>query len=128
VTANGAPVGGIGRATGGRAVTVKVHVECAPWVDVDTVRLVHARENGDKAPEVTRSVALAPLPSGAVGADVVLGARVDADDALYVVASGSKPMTPVLAGDAREITPWAMTGAVWVDADGDGKALGRAVQ
>jgi hypothetical protein len=31
----------------------------------------------------------------------------------------------VLAGDDKEITPWAMTGAIWIDADGDGKALGR---
>jgi hypothetical protein len=37
-------------------------------------------------------------------------------------------MTPVLAagpGGNAEITPWAMTGAIWIDADGDGKALGR---
>jgi hypothetical protein len=35
-------------------------------------------------------------------------------------------MTPVLAGEAKEISPFAMTGAIWVDADGDGKSLGRA--
>jgi hypothetical protein len=24
-----------------------------------------------------------------------------------------------------EMLPWAMTGAIWVDANGDGKSLGR---
>ncbi|HEX8792624.1 MAG TPA: hypothetical protein VF765_16865, partial [Polyangiaceae bacterium] len=63
--------------------------------------------------------------SGAMAADVTIPAAVHADDALYVVATGKKPMTPVLAGDPKEITPWAMTGAIWVDADGDGKSLHR---
>jgi hypothetical protein len=119
VKANGAPVGGVAK---GRVVTVDVHVECAPWVDVDTVRVVRAR---DGATEPTRSLALNPLKSGARGADVRFVVHADDDDALFVVASGSKPMTPVLAGDAKELLPWAMTGAIWVDADGDGSALGR---
>jgi hypothetical protein len=119
VKANGTPVGGIVK---GRQITVDVHVECAPWVEVDTLRIVRAREG---APELTKSVSLASLKSGARGADVRFVLRVDGDDAFFVVASGSKPMTPVLAGDAQEILPWAMTGALWVDADGDGAALGR---
>ena len=60
-------------------------------------------------------------------ADVELVLRFDADDAFFVVASGSKPMVPVLGGDSKTgdaPAPWAMTGAIWVDADGDGKALG----
>jgi hypothetical protein len=119
VTANGAAIGGLAK---GRAVTLKVHVECAPWVDVDTVTVLHVR-TGEK--EVSRPVTLAPTSAGAMAADVSIPAAVRADDALYVVATGKKPMTPVLAGDPKEITPWAMTGAVWVDADGDGKSLAR---
>ena len=34
-------------------------------------------------------------------------------------------MRPMFSGDDKEIAPWAMTGAVWIDADGDGKSLGR---
>jgi hypothetical protein len=34
-------------------------------------------------------------------------------------------MRPVLSGDDADITPWSMTGAIWVDADGDGRSLGR---
>jgi len=121
VTANGAPIGGIAK---GRAVTLEVHVECAPWVDVDTVTVMHVR-SGLQEKEVSRPVALAPTSTGAMAADLTIPAAVRADDALYVVATGKKPMTPVLAGDPKEISPWAMTGALWVDADGDGKSLAR---
>jgi hypothetical protein len=34
-------------------------------------------------------------------------------------------MRPVLSGDDAEISPWAMSGPIWIDTDGDGKALGR---
>jgi hypothetical protein len=127
VTVNGAPIGGVARAKKelGREVAVKVHVEAAPWVEVDTVRLVRASEGDLEKGEDTKAVKMAPTKGGAMAADVVLHAKVKGDDAVFVVASGSKPMTPVLAGDEKEIAPWAMTGAIWVDADGDGKALGR---
>lgn len=121
VTAGGAPVGGLAKARGGR-VTVKVHVECAPWVDVDTVRILHVR---DGAAEMSQAVRLRPLASGALAADVTFTVVARLDDAIAVVATGSRPMSPVLSGDPAEITPWAMTGAIWIDADGDGKSLGR---
>ena len=124
VTANGAPIGGIAK---GRGVTVKVHIECAPWVDVDTVEIVRVRPRPDPDPRAsTRAVTLAVLASGSRGVDVTFERlRFDVDDAFTVVAKGSRPLTPVLAGDPKDITPWAMTGAIWVDADGDGKSLGR---
>ena len=121
VTVAGAPVGGLAKARGGQ-VAVKVHVECAPWVDVDTVRVIHVR---DGAPEATQPVKLTALRSGAMGADLSFSVAVRGDDAIAVLATGSKPMTPVISGDAAELLPWAMTGAVWIDADGDGKSLGR---
>jgi hypothetical protein len=123
VSVSGAPVGGVAR---GRKVVVKVHVECAPWVDVDTVRVLRARAAPDD-PGVSRSVTLADQSGGARAVDLDVPVTLQVDDALYVVASGSKPMTPVLSGDPADITPWAMTGAIWVDADGDGKSLGVAV-
>jgi hypothetical protein len=125
VTANGKPIGAIVR---GPEVTLKVHVECAPWVDVDTVRWVRAREGVGPA-GAEQPVRLTPLPSGARAADVTLSLRVDGDDAVFVVVSGARPLTPVLGGgaegDVHGILPWAMTGAFWVDADGDGAALAR---
>jgi hypothetical protein len=51
--------------------------------------------------------------------------RATKDDAFVVIVSGGKPMRPMLSGDDAEIVPWAMTGAIWIDADGDGKSLGR---
>jgi hypothetical protein len=129
VGAGGAPIGGIVKASslGARDLVVRVHVECAPWVLVDEVRLVRiaSPKTATRAKDDVRSVTMAALPSGAVGADVEFRVRVTTDEALVVIARGSKPMTPVLSGDAAEISPWAMTGAVWVDADGDGRSLGR---
>ena len=120
VSAAGAPIGGIAK---GRTVTVKVHVECAPWIDVDTVRVL--RVMSEDAPSA--SVKLVDTKSGSRAADLELKITTSSDDAIYVVASGSKPMSPVLAGDPAELAPWAMTGAIWIDADGDGKSLGRTL-
>lgn len=121
VSANGAPIGGVAR---GRSITLKVHVECAPWVQVDTVRVLRSSEPAAK-PDDPKRVPLSPLASGAQGADVTFVLQFERDDALFVIASGSRPLSPVLGGDDAEILPWAMSGAIWVDADGDGRALGR---
>jgi hypothetical protein len=118
VTASGASIGGVAR---GRDVTVKVHVESAPHVVVERVEL--RRVSGAT---VAKGVAPQPIRGGALAADVAFDVHADADDAFIVVAIGTKPMTPVLGGDAKEIAPWAMTGATWIDADGDGKSLGRS--
>jgi hypothetical protein len=57
--------------------------------------------------------------------NVASTARAARDDAFVVIASGSWPMTPVLSGEPKEIAPYAMSGAIWIDGDGDGRALGR---
>jgi hypothetical protein len=128
VTAGGAPIGGMAR---GHVVDVKVHVESAPWVVVDEVRLIRA-----SAPDKVETKRVAPSRRPGPGARANLNAALVAetsftvrsakDDAFVVVASGTHPMAPVLAGDDQEITPWAMTGAIWIDADGDGRSLGRS--
>jgi hypothetical protein len=41
------------------------------------------------------------------------------------VVQGNRPLTPVLSGAPDEILPFAMTSPIWIDADGDGRALGR---
>ncbi len=128
VTANGAPIGGVARAAHGGRVEVKVHVESAPWVVVDEVRLVRASAPDDRDASLDRRVAAKINAAGAMAANVTFSVRAAADDAFVVIASGKKPMTPVLTaadGAESEIAPWAMSGAIWIDADGDGKALGR---
>jgi hypothetical protein len=123
VRANGAPIGGIAVARGG-AVEVKLHVSSAPFVEVDRAELRLAGSGRIVGPS---SVTLAPKKSasGALEADATFVVRVTADDAFTVVVSGTRPMRPMFAGEDREISPWAMSGAVWIDANGDGKALAR---
>jgi hypothetical protein len=111
VSANGVPVGGLAH---GSRVTVRVHVESAPWVDVDEVRLVRAAS--PDVPDV-KPVTMKPLPSGAQGADVTFSFRAAPKDAFVVIASGKRPLVPVLAPSPNEaeVEPWAMTGATWTD-------------
>ncbi len=122
VRANDAPIGGVARARHG-AVVVTVHVECAPWVEVDRVRVARAVDAPSPADDV--AIALVANAAGARVADVTFTLRASRDDAFVVIASGASPMSPVLSGEAREIAPYAMTGAIWIDGDGDGRSLGR---
>jgi hypothetical protein len=111
VSVGGVPIGGTAH---GSRVTVRVHVECAPWVDVDELRIVRA--SSPERPQV-QSLTLAPMASGAQGADATFVLDVRSADAFVVIAAGKKPLVPVLGsgvGDA-EILPWAMSGAIWVD-------------
>jgi hypothetical protein len=118
VTANGAPIGGVAR---GRVVRVDVRVESAPWVVVEKVSVKLA-----SGTEQSKPVTEQPTPSGSIGAHAVFVLQVAADDALVVIAEGTRPLVPVLGPENDvAILPWAMTGAIWIDADGDGKSLGR---
>jgi hypothetical protein len=114
VFANGAPVGGVAH---GSRVTVRVHVESAPWVVVDDVRLV--RTSAPDRPEVKSFVGKV-LPSGALGGDVTFVVRGAPNDAFVVIASGKGTLAPVVpdgpggAGGA-DTQPWAMSGAIWMD-------------
>jgi hypothetical protein len=118
VTANGAPIGGVAR---GRTVRVDVRVESAPWVVVEKVS-VRLASGEEQSKPVSEQVA----PSGAIAAHTSFTLNASADDALVVIAEGSRPLIPVLGPESdRAILPWAMTGAIWIDADGDGRSLGR---
>jgi hypothetical protein len=119
VSASGAPIGGVAR---GRVVHVRVDVESAPWVDVDAISLVRA----SGTPVETRHVT--PVAGKTLRASATFDVKASADDAFVVIATGTRPLTPVLSGgdlQGLEIRPWAMTGAIWIDVDGDGQALSR---
>lgn len=96
----------------GRGVLASVRVEAAPWIEVTRVRvLLNGREAlalapTARPPETVRLETQAPLP-------------LDGDAAVWAEVEGSAPL-PVLEPDSP-IRPWALTGAVWVDANGDGK-------
>ena len=117
----------VGNVVRGKTVHLRVHVESAPWIVVDTVRVLHALDPDAKTGAETKNVVEAPNGRGALAADVTLTVHAKADDALVVIASGAQSMAPVLSDgtDPAETKPWAMTGAIWIDADGDGKSLGR---
>ena len=115
VSANGAPIGGIARARADHDVEVKVHVECAPWLNVDRVSI--SRASGLAGPSQT--VALRAAGGAARVADVTLHLGVQTDDAFVVLAEDGS--VPAAEPGARTR---AMTGAIWIDADGDGQSLG----
>ncbi|WP_438015602.1 hypothetical protein WMF18_32695 [Sorangium sp. So ce315] len=48
------------------------------------------------------------------------------DTFVVVIVRGHRPLEPVLSGEPHEILPFAMTAPLWIDADGDGRSLGRA--
>jgi hypothetical protein len=119
VRAGGAGIGGVARAKG-KKLQVEVHVESAPWIVVDAVEIRRAVGAGQG-----HSLAPKPSPSGALVADQKLTLDVERDDAFVVVVRGTKTLAPILGGDSQSAEPFAMSGPVWIDADGDGKSLGR---
>ena len=127
VTANGAGIGGIAdaRARGG-LVEVKVHVTTTSFAAIDHAEL---RVAGSARIESRPAATVVPrkMPSGALEADVTFTVRAGADDAFVVIVSGSRPMKPMFSGEDTELLPWAMSGAIWIDANGDGKSLAREV-
>jgi hypothetical protein len=125
VTANGVGIGGIAAARGG-LVEVKVHVATSSFAAVDHAEL---RVAGSAKIDAKPAVTLVPkkTASGALEADVTFTVRASADDAFVVIVSGSRPMKPMFSGEDRELLPWAMSGAIWIDANGDGKSLAREV-
>ncbi len=122
VRANGAGIGAIARARAG-VVEVKVHVISTAFASVDHAE-IRVAGAGAVAPA---SVALVSKRNGrgALEADATFTVRARADDAFVVIVSGKAPMRPMFSGEDAEISPWAMTGAIWIDADGDGKSLAR---
>ena len=125
ITANGAGIGAIAAARGG-IVDVKVHVSTTAFAAVDHAEL---RLAGSGKMVSAASIALTPRKTiaGPFEADATFKVSASADDAFVVIVSGSRPMRPQFSGEDREITPWAMSGAIWIDADGDGKSLAREV-
>lgn len=121
VSANGAGIGGVAR---GGNVAVKVHVTSAAFAAIEKVEIRFAGAAKTAGP-ATVSVTPKKNALGALEADVTFDVRAPTDDAFIVIASGTKPMRPMFGGEDREITPWAMTGAIWIDANGDGKSLAR---
>ena len=119
VDVNGAGIGGVATAKNG-VVRIHVVVDVAPWVSVDHVGIALA-----SGAVTEKDVTLKPTAKGAMEASVDFSVPVKKDDAVSIYAKGDKPLTPVLSGTPQELAPYAMTGVTWIDANGDGVALGR---
>jgi hypothetical protein len=119
-----------------------VRVERAPWVDASELVIWVGGEAGPPIPlaglkktdlggivdEITIPLLFGkgPAPTKASkNAKDPAPIRIAADTFLVAVVRGTRPLTPVLSGDPTEIAPFAMTSPLWIDADGDGRALGR---
>ncbi|CAN5457267.1 hypothetical protein BH09MYX1_BH09MYX1_40650 [soil metagenome] len=128
VDAAGVGIGGIAKAKN-HILSAAVHVECAPWMSVEKLvvrRALGAKSDGEEISELPITLVKKERDGGFVlTADVPLKLTFDHDDAFVVIVRGQKPLAPILGGDPSETMPYAMTGAIWVDADGDGKSLER---
>ena len=121
VTANGQGIGGIAKAGKGGAVELKVRIVTASWNAVDRAEIRRVR---DEAP-ATIALSAPRTENGAIVREATHIFKTKEDDAFVVVVNGSSAMKPVLSGDTDETRPSAVTGPIWIDVDGDGKALGR---
>jgi len=129
-----ASLGGKGRAE------LTVHIERAPWVDATeltlfvggvatvTVPLTGSKktERGALLDEVTFTLLpgkAAPAPGAATGPPRPI--TLPGDTFVVAMVRGSGSLARVLTGDPGEIRPFALTAPLWIDADGDGRSLGR---
>lgn len=142
VSIDGKGPGDVVRAPRGSKTQVRVHVEAAAWVDVTHVGFMLAkggpsRKDGQaKREHEPVETALATLKDArgkpvyacdgkVCKGDLVLTTTVTEDDAIVVYARGMRELTEVLDGASDELRPFALTSAIFLDADGDGKSLGR---
>lgn len=119
VDVNGAGIGGIATAKNG-SIRIHVVVQAAPWVSIDHVGFALA-----SGPTSEKDITAKRNAKGAMEATADFSLVIKKDDAIVVYVKGDKPLTPVLSGAPQEIAPYAMTGAIWIDANGDGVSLGR---
>ncbi|WP_437620505.1 hypothetical protein [Sorangium sp. So ce1151] len=141
------------RGSRGGPLSLSIRVERAPWVDARELHvLVGGVAAGAPIPLEGARTTPAGALLDEIAIPVVLGggsrrgtkARVDraggdrrpgpsapgtisiAEDTFVVaIVRGRRPLEPVLTGNPDEILPFAMTAPLWIDADGDGRSLGR---
>lgn len=130
-----------GIASPGRGAALTVRVERAPWVDATELTLLVGGAPAATMPLPGAASTAAGAKLDEISVPVVVGRAagkggkaagkgpaplVIAEDSFVVaVVRGERPLEPVLQGEPEEIRPFAMTAPLWIDADGDGRALGR---
>jgi hypothetical protein len=94
-------------------------------VDEIAIPILFDKGKGPAAPTPSTKNKNTPNTKDAKNRNEPAPIRVAADSFLVAVVRGTRPLSPVLSGDPAEIAPFAMTSPIWIDADGDGRALGR---
>ena len=112
MTANGQPLGSLVSTVQGQLI-LHVNVQAPSWVVVDTVQLI---ENG-------RVIQTFPINAGngPVRFDQNIIVNPQRDSWYILVASGSKPMRPLVHDSPTPITPLGFTNPIWIDHNNDGK-------
>ena len=111
-TNEGAPIGSQVAAREGK-IDFHVRVQAPHWIACDTVQLVG---NG----EVLETFVVSAQDS-VVRLQRTITAQPQVDTWYVVIASGAKPMSPLLHDAPVPITPLGFTNPIWVDANNDGK-------
>ncbi len=94
------------------AISVRVKVQAASWVDCDRVKVV---VNGDVLHEIA-----VPDTHQALRLDTAVDLRLQRDSWLTLLVEGDDSLAPVVHDQNRPIRPLAVMNPVWIDADGDG--------
>jgi hypothetical protein len=148
LTVNGTPIGGLVSVKGG-AVTIKVKVQAAPWIDVTRVTLLSSDGVRESLPlkEGTGVVRADVEVKKTLAKDAFFLVEVEGDRGMWPVATPQE-IAPLLINDAvksigsafgfgddgfgnlrpsavQPNLPFALTNPVWVDVDGDGVSFGK---
>lgn len=106
------PIGGMVSDADGN-VDVHVRVFCAAWVKPEQLELIR---NG----QVVSRFAI-PVTEDVLRLDERVSCPVACDSWFVAVVSGGEPLAPVMPSlGSFDVTPFAFTNPIWVDADGDG--------
>ena len=126
-TIDGKTPGDLVSGRGKKQLSVKVHVEAPPYVDVQRVWLRTTRlvEVGKIELGKTGTGVAWTCTSSLCKVDLTIPFEVRGDEAVAVMVSGDRDLVELMEGSGPGVHPFAMTSAFFVDADGDGKALGR---
>jgi len=113
LTANEGGIGDLVTTEDGR-VDLTISVQAAPWITVDRIRLL---VDGDEVRmfDLGEDGYMPPLSIGPI--QLVF----KSDAWITVIAEGDQSMSPVIRDRSRPILPLAITGAIRIDADGDGR-------
>lgn len=113
MTVDGKPIGSTVKATPKKPLHVHVRVLAPAWIPVARVEL-HVDD------DVAKTIPVRGPAKDGVRVDEDIELEVDHDAVLYAWTDSDIPLDAVMG--RKGVRPIGMTGLVWIDADGDGRA------